>query len=138
MAAGGKLRSWQNLQQLGAGQEIEVTRTNGEEVRGSFVAFADQSISLRGKQKDITIAQTDVSRVQLRPAGHRRHGGWIGAGIGAGAGAGVGAGIAASVATDFSVLRPVFIGTGAAVGALVGAAIGSLIGGRHTTIYAAK
>jgi hypothetical protein len=138
IAAGGKLKSWQNLRQLGAGQEIEVAKTNGEAVRGSFVAFAEQSISLRGRQRDITIAQAEVSRVQLRPAGHRRHGGWIGAAIGAGAGAGVGAGIAEGVATDFSNLRPAIIGVSAGVGALVGAAIGSVIGGRHTTIYTAK
>jgi head-tail adaptor len=137
MAAGGKLRSWQNLQQLHAGQEIEVTKTNGDSLRGTFVAVADQSISLRGQQ-EITVAQAEVSRVQLRPAGHRRHGGWIGAAIGAGAGAGVGAGIAERVATDFSNLRPVIIGVSAGVGALVGAAVGSVLGGRHTTIYTAK
>jgi hypothetical protein len=138
LAADGKLRSWQNLEQLRAGQEIEVARTNGEAVRGTFVAVADQSIRLRAKEKDIAITRGEVSRVQLRPAGNRRHAGWIGAGIGAGAGAGVGAGIAEGFSTDFSNLRPAIIGVSAGIGALVGAAIGSVIGGRHTTIYRAK
>src|SRR5580692_3890865 len=78
VAGDGNLTSWQNLQQLGAGQEIAVTKSDGGAVRGAFIAFADQSISLRGKQQDITIARTDVSRVRLRPASGRRYA-WIGA-----------------------------------------------------------
>jgi hypothetical protein len=137
IVAGGNLTSWQNLRQLGAGQAIEVTKTNGGSVRGTFVGFADQSISLRVRQQDITIAQKEVVRVHLRPARGRRDM-WIGAAIGAGGGAGVGAGIAERVATDFSNLRPAIIGVSAGIGALVGSAIGSVIGGRHTTIYTAR
>ena len=47
LAGGGNGTSWQNLQRLAAGQEIEVTKTDGKPVRGAFIGFADQSISVR-------------------------------------------------------------------------------------------
>jgi hypothetical protein len=141
MAGDGNLTSWQNLQQLDAGQEIAVTKTDGGAVRGTFVGFADQSISLKWKQQDITITRTDISLVRLRSARGRRYT-WIGAALGAGAGAGVGAGIGEHVAYesggDFRNLKPAIIGVCAGIGALAGAAVGSAIGSRHTTIYTAK
>jgi hypothetical protein len=140
LAGGGNGTSWQNLQRLAAGQEIEVTKTDGKPVRGAFIGFADQSISVRQKQQEIAIPRAEVSRVRLRTTGSRYP--WIGAAIGAGAGAGVGAGIGEGVAKqsggDFSNLKPAIIGVSAGLGALAGAVIGSLIEGRHTTIYVAK
>jgi hypothetical protein len=91
LARDSKQSSWQNLQQLTAGQRIEVTKTDGRSVRGTFVSFADQSISVHGKQQDVTISRTDVARVQLRPNRRGRYM-WIGAAVGAGAGAAAGAG----------------------------------------------
>lgn len=133
--------SWQNLRQLATGQEIEVTRTNGSSVRGTFISFVDQSISLREKQQELAIPRTDVSRVRLRPAKRRRYL-WIGLAVGAGAGAGAGAGIGENLANesggDFRNLKPAIIGVSAGLGALVGAVIGSVIDGRHTTIYVAR
>ena len=139
--ASANLTSWQNLEQLRPGENIEVMQTNGGRVRGTYVGFADQSITLRGTQQDITIARADVSRVRLRPPKSRKYL-WIGAAIGAGAGAGLGAGIGEGVASasggDFRNLKPAIIGVCAGVGAAVGAAIGLAIGNRHTTIYTAK
>jgi hypothetical protein len=132
------LTDWQNCRQLVAGQEIEVTTSNGRSVQGAFIGFGDQSISLHRKQNDITIPRTEVSRVQLHPAKRGRYT-WIGAALGAGAGAGVGAGIGEQVANesggDFRNLKPAIIGVSAGIGALVGALIGSVIGSRRTTIY---
>ena len=137
-AGDGKLTSWNNLQQLIAGQDIEVAKRGGDTVRGPFVTFADDSIRLVSNQQDLRIARTDVSRVRLRPARGRKYT-WIGAAMGAGAGAGVGAGIGEQVASgsggDFRNLKPAIIGVCAGAGALAGAAIGYLIGSRHTTIF---
>src|ERR1700674_5502542 len=78
MTAGdANLTSWQNLQQLIPGQEIEVTQSSGGSVQGSFISFDDPSISLHGKQKEITISRTDVSRVRLHSAKRRKYT-WIG------------------------------------------------------------
>lgn len=133
--------SWQNLQQLATGQKIEVIKTKNGPVRGTFISFADQSITLREKQQEIAISRADVSRVRLLPAKRRRYA-LIGAAVGAGAGAGAGAGIGASVANesggDFKNLKPAIIAVTAGLGALIGAVVGSVAGGRHTTIYSAR
>ena len=140
-ASDSNVTSWQNLKQLAAGQEIEVAKTKGSSVRGTFIGFVDEAISVREKQQEIVIPRADVSRVRLRPAKSARYM-WIGAAVGAGAGAGVGVGIGESVANesggDFKNLKPAITGVSAGLGALVGAVIGSVVGGRHTTIYIAK
>lgn len=142
MAAGdGSVTSWQNLGQLAAGQKIEVAKTKNGPLRGTFVSFSDQSITLREKQQETAIPRADVSRVRLLPAKRGRYA-LIGAAIGAGAGAGAGAGIGESVANesggDFRNLKPAIIGVTAGLGALIGLVIGSAAAGRHTTIYSAK
>ena len=133
--------SWQNLQQLATGQKIEVIKTKNGPVRGTFISFADQSITLREKQQEIAIPRADVSRVRLLPAKRGRYR-WIGAAVGAGAGAGAGAGIGEGVANesggDFRNLKPAIIGVTAGLGALVGAIVGYALGGRRTTIYSAR
>lgn len=139
MAGDTHLTAWQNLQQLAAGQQIEVTTTNGRSVRATFISFGDQSISLHAKQQDMTIPRTEVSRVRLRPARGRRDT-WIGAAVGAGAGAGVGIGehVADESGGDFSNLKPAIIGICAGIGALVGTLVGTATGSRHTIIYTAR
>ena len=133
------LNAWQNLRQLTAGQDIEVIGRDHKSVRGSFVAFSDQSISLHRKQRDVTMSRSDVVQVRRRSAKSGSHM-LIGAAIGGGAGAGIGAGIGESVGNesggDFNNLKPAIIGICAAVGILVGVLIGSVAGNRHTTIYA--
>jgi hypothetical protein len=131
--------SWQNLGTLAAGQEIEVERANGTAVKGAFIGFTDQSVSVRGKLSEIAIPRGDVYRVRLRRAGYRKYA-WIGAAIGAGAGAGAGAGLADRAAYqsggDYAGLKPAIIGLSAGVGALAGALIGTAIGNKRTIVYA--
>ena len=133
--------AWQNLRQLAAGQEIEVTNTAGKTVRGTFGSFSDQSISLHEKQQETVVLRAEVSRVRLRPARRGRYA-LIGAAVGAGAGAGLGAGLGESLANssggDFRNLKPAIIGLSAVFGALVGLVVGSALGSRHTTVYRAK
>ena len=141
LASDSGVSAWQNLRQLSAGQEIEVTRTKGSTVRGTFVGFSDESINVREKQQETAIPRAEVSRVQLRPVGHGKCK-WIGLAVGAGAGAGVGAGLGESLSNssgaDFKNLKPAIIGLSAVSGALVGLVVGSALGSRHTTVYRAK
>jgi hypothetical protein len=109
MAVSGDLASCQNLAQFTVGQAIEVTKANGESLRGTFASFVDQSITLRGKQQETAIPRSDVSRVRLRSPGDRR---WMWIGMAAGAGAGL--------------------------GALVGVVTGSIIDSRRTTLCGRK
>ena len=141
MAADSGAASWQNLKQIAYGQEIEVARTKDRPVRGTFINFADQFISLREKGQELAIPRTDVSRVRLRPARRAKYT-WIGlavgAGVGAGAGAGIGEGVANESGGDFRNLKPAITGVSAGIGALIGAVIGSAAGSTHTTIYSVK
>jgi hypothetical protein len=133
--------SWQKLNRLTPGQQVEVNRRNGESLKGSFVSFSDDSISVRESQQDIVIPRNDVSRVRLRSRG-RHKALWIGLAAGAGGGAAVGAGVAASVSNqsggDFASLKPAVIGVCTGIGAVAGLAIGSILDSRHDTIYRAK
>ena len=141
LAGDSGVSAWQNLRQLTAGQEIEVMKTKGGPVRGTFIGFADESISVREKQQETAVPRAEVSRVRLRPATRGRYT-LIGAAVGAGAGAGLGAGIGESLSNqsggDFRNLKPAIIGVLAGLGALVGLVVGSALGSRHTTIYRAK
>jgi hypothetical protein len=133
--------SWQNLKQLTAGQELEVTPLKGAPMRATFVGFSDQSITLRTRTGESALARAEVSRVRLAPPRGRKHI-WIGAALGAGAGAGIGAGLGEGLTKesggDFRGYKPAITGVSAGVGALVGALLGSMIGGRPKTVYAAK
>src|ERR1700690_1797012 len=123
LASDSSVSAWQNLRQLSAGQEIEVAKTKGSTVRGIFVAFSDESITVREKQQETAVPRREVLRVQLRPAGRGKCK-WIGLAGGAGAGAGVGAGLGESLSNqsggDFRNLKPAIIGVSAGIGALVG------------------
>jgi len=140
-AGDGGASPWQNLGTLAAGQQIEVERTNGTAVRGAFIGFTDQSLSVRRKLSEIAVPRAEVDRVGLRRAGYRKYA-WIGAAVGGGAGAGVGAGLGEQVANesggDFRNLKPAIIGVSAGIGALVGALIGTAVGNRHTIVYSAR
>ena len=137
MAGDDNLNNWQNLQKLTAGQSVEVAKAGGVPIKGDFVSFADQSITVRRKQ-NITLARAEVARVKVRPPGGRKWI-WIGSLVGGGAGAGIGAGIGEHLATesggDYRGLKPAITGVSAGIGALTGAVIGSFVAGRHTTIY---
>ncbi len=127
--------SWQNLSSLRSNQPIEVLKTSRESLNGEFVRFADDSISLRVKQQDVSVPRAEVARVRTRSKGHKAI--WIGTAVGAGAGLAIGAAAGTKLATesggDFANLKTgITVGFGA-IGALIGAGFGSLTG--HKTIY---
>ncbi len=43
--------SWDNLQQVRVGQKIEVVDTNLKKLKGTFLSFSDEAISLRVKRR---------------------------------------------------------------------------------------
>ncbi len=119
---------WSNLQQLRAGQRIEVVQMNLKSLQGTFRSFSEETISLRVKKQEVAVQREDVFRVSLREKSKRLRNALIGLAIGAGAG------VAAAeifVRTDqpiarfrgeyrsiaYAILVPVGIGVGAGVGA---------------------
>lgn len=131
---------WRNLETLSSGQTIEVVKAGGESLKGNFVRFTDESLTVSTRKGEFNLAKVDVARV--RRHGHRSRNTWIGAGIGAAAGAGIGAGIGEGLSNtsggDFANLKPAVAGATAVAGAAVGAVIGSMLSARHSDVYRAK
>jgi len=134
MARDSRLNSWDNLKQLQPGQKIEVVDMKWKSLKGKFVSFSEESISLQVGNDQVSVERSNVLRVN---SGHSKRGrnALIGLAIGAGAGLAVGA-VLDSQATgefkDFGVLLGPPIGAGAGVG------IGAAFAGYQTIYRASK
>ena len=135
------ISDWNNLQQLRAGQRIEVVDTNLKKYKGTFLSFSEEAISLRVGKDEVGVQREDVFRVSLRKKSKRLRNALIGLAIGAGAGvAAAEISIRASEPGFFSerdfwqVPYVVLVSAGIAVGAGVGAAFPP----GYQTIYRAK
>jgi len=129
--------SWQNVQALTPGARIELSRKSGEKVSGSLRSATPDSIVLTGKQQDLSIPRTEVSRIVVKSKGRGK---WIGLAIGAGAGAGTGAAIGTRLANESAGdinLKALSTAVVAAAGALIGLAVGATLDARHQTVYIA-
>ncbi len=128
-------QSWDNLNQLQAGQKIQLVQMDLKSLKGNFLGFTDEMISLRVKKDEVAVPREDVFRVSFR--GKRKRG--LSALAGAGLGAGVGAiiGMAVSGGEDETgAFMLAFTPMGAGVGAAVGAAAPFVRS--HQTIYRVK
>ncbi len=128
--------SWGNLQQLRVGQKIEVVDTNLKKLKGTFLSFSDEAISLRVGKDEVGVQRPKVFRVSSREHSKRLRNTLIGSGIGAAAGAVVGAAAVAGKPRQAGERRlSMVIGTlmGSGAGAAVGVAIPAF-----QTIYRAK
>jgi hypothetical protein len=119
--------SWRNLAELKPGMRVEISGKDAV-VKGEFVRFDDQGITVRVKQGERSVAQPDVKRVALPT---RSRGIWIGAVAGGGGGAIAGALLGARLENesggDFANLRTAITGACAGAGALIGMAIGAAV-----------
>ena len=86
-AADGPDRSWENLRQLRAGQNIEVVDSKMKSHRGRFGGFTDEAISLETDRGGTRIVRADVVRVSSRERSKRLRNILIGTVAGGGAGA---------------------------------------------------
>jgi hypothetical protein len=128
---------WANLREAQAGQKIHVLQKDHTSWNGGFIAFADESVSLKTSAGDKTIARTDVAQVTGR-GGRRLHHALIGAAIGGVAGVGVGA---ATGGCNEGGYGPCISRGGlgvimGALGAVIGFAIGAVLPD-NTVIYRA-
>jgi hypothetical protein len=133
--------SWGNLQQVRVGQKIEVVDTNLKKLKGTFLSFSDEAISLRIGKDEVGVQREDVFRVSLRGKSKRLRNALIGMAIGAGAGvAAAEISIRASEPGFFpkrafwQVPYVVLVSAGIAAGAGIGAAFPP----GYQTIYRAK
>ena len=124
--------SWDNLKQLQPGQRIEVVDMKLKSLKGTFVSFSEEAISLRVKESEVAVPRPDVLRVSLRENSKRTRNLLIGLGIGAAGGLATGLGIMER--------EPGYAGAVAGTTvlfAVVGAGLGAAFPG-YQTIYRVK
>lgn len=126
--------SWDNLKQLHSGQKIEVVDMKMKTLKGEFVTFTDEAITLREGGTEQSVERTNVVRVTVRDTSHRTRNMLLGAGIGGGIA------IAATI-VPLAASSNEGNGCGACVAAIAagfggGAALGAIPGNR--TIYRTK
>ncbi len=134
--------SWENLQQLRVGQKIEIVDTNLKKLKGAFLSFSEEAISLRVKKQEVGVQREEVFRVSLRKKSKRLRNALIGLAIGAGAGVAVveicaqaSSGLSPCLGQDFrAIAYAILVPVGGAAGAGVGAAFPP----GYQTIYRAK
>ncbi len=130
--------SWENLQQLQVGQKIEVVDTNLKKLKGTFLSFSEEAISLRVGKDEVGVRRGDILRVSLRGGPNRKKSAIAGAAIGALGGLVVALITGPSYAERGEIAVFILLDTpiGAGVGAAVGAAAPFIHNSR--TIYRAK
>jgi len=134
--------SWGNLQQLRAGQRIEVVQMNLKSLQGTFLSFSEEAISLRVGKDEVGVQREEVFRVSLRKKSKRLRNVLIGLAIGAGAGvaaveicAQASSGFSPCLGQDF---RAIAYAVLVPVGGAVGAGVGATFPPGYQTIYRAK
>ena len=127
-------QSWDNLNRLQAGQKIQVVQMDIKSLKGKFLGFSEEAITLRVKKDEVTVPREDVLRVTRRDASKRRRNILLGLLIGgaAGAAAGVVPDIRMRNEGQTAIFTPILAAAGAGVGGALGAASG------YRTIYRAK
>ncbi len=128
--AGDSADSWDNLKQLRVGQKIEVVDMNLKSLKGQFLSFSEEVISLQVGNDQAGVERSGVLRVNSGRSKRGRNA-LIGLAIGAGAGLGVGAVLDRQATGEFKDFGVIL---GPPIGAGVGAGVGAAFGG-YRTIY---
>ena len=126
--------SWDNLRQLKPGQRIEVVDKQMKTLKGEFVSFTDEAISLREASGEQSVERVNVVRVSVRDTSHRTRNMLLGAAIGGGIA--VAATVVPLVANSNEGNSCGVCVAAIAAGFGGGAALGALPGSR--TVYRAK
>ena len=79
--ARGNAGSWDDLKQLRVGEKIEVVDKNLKSVKGTFLRFSPDSISLNSGKQEIAVQRADVVRVTVRDISKRTRNMLLGSGI---------------------------------------------------------
>jgi hypothetical protein len=73
--------NWDNLKQLRPGEKIEVVDSSMKTLKGAFVSFSDEAISLQVSKREESVLRATVVRVSVRDTSHRTRNMLLGAGI---------------------------------------------------------
>ncbi|MFB3095643.1 MAG: hypothetical protein ACE10O_07305 [Candidatus Acidiferrales bacterium] len=130
------ISDWNNLQQLRVGDKVEVVRTDLSKLKGTFLSFSDEAISLRIGKDEVGVQRPKVFRVSAREHSKRLRNTFIGLGIGAAAGAVVGVAAVAGKPRQAGERRLSMV-----IGTLIGSGVGTVVGAAfsgYQTIYRAE
>jgi len=128
---------WENVENLRAGQKLEVTTIHLRTIQGTYVSSSEAAIRLQAPQGEVSLMREEVFRVKSQESKRKQN---ILVGVFVGALAGVVLGAVVDYKDDVDGSDP---GShdgklgGSVVGAGIGAGIGSLFAG-HRVIYRAK
>jgi len=127
--------SWDSLKQLQVGQKIEVVDMNLRSLKGTFLSFSEEAISVRVRQDEVVIERANVLRVSDREHSKRGRNMALGLVIGGAAGAVALAVLPGEGTSQAEIaVRAAVVPIGAGVGIAVGAALPR----GYRTIYRAK
>ena len=83
-------QSWDNLNQLQTGQKIQVVQMDMKSLKGRFLGFTEEAITLKVKKNQLSVPRTEILRVSASDKAKRRGNGLIGFAIGVAGGLAVG------------------------------------------------
>jgi hypothetical protein len=83
--------SWEDLRQLGAGQQIQVVEMNLRSQEGTFFQLSEEAISFRVEDRAVSVPRAEVFKVSLRGGRKRLRNVLLGLLVGGGMGLAVGA-----------------------------------------------
>ncbi len=110
---------WNNLQQLRAGDKVEIVDTNLKKLKGTFLSFSEEAISLRVGKEEVGVQRPNVFRVSSREHSKRLRNALIGVAIGGGIGVAVGAWLQSRERMGTGPVMLLGIGIGAGLGASI-------------------
>jgi hypothetical protein len=125
--------AWSNLNQLRAGQKIEVVDMKLKPVAGNFAEFSDDAIALQVGKDRVSIPRANVLSVKNRGGSHRGRNALLGLVVGAAAGL-VGGALQGARSGD----TPVYLLAWTPVAAGIGAGVGAALPTGQVTVYRAK
>lgn len=140
LAAAQPESSWENLRRLREGEKIEVIDARMKRLRGEFLGFTPEAITLAAEAGETRVERANVARVSRREGSKRLRNVLIGTAAGGAAGAAVMAvwvrraqPIAGARGEYYDIGKYIFLPAGLGAGAAIGAAAP-----RFETLYRAR
>lgn len=133
LVLGGSLGEWDQVIAIAKGRLVEIQDVNKRKLKGPIVSASADSIVVRTKTGEQSVARDAVRRVKLRTAVARGRNTAIGAVVGAGVLIGAMA-IAAAASTNDDLDTGELLKISAGAGAMWGAIAGVLVPG-YSTVY---
>jgi hypothetical protein len=110
---------WAAIQRIPLDQRVEITTRDGTSTRAAFVSATSDTVVLREKSGERSIARAEIRKVRVADPARRLRTGLIWTAVGAGAGAAIGAAVCPYCPNEGHGYK--YVGPGVAIGAGFGA-----------------